>query len=161
MRRARQSRRDGERGFSLLELLVVLIILSLMTAILVPMATQRIRQARLRTAVNQFALDLRAARWTAVAGGAAVEMTVADFDDSDANSYEYVDVHGRTHRVPMPPGVRIASSSSPIHFKSNGSVAGGAVTVIESEIHDREISRWTIQTNVLGVPSVDLVKVPI
>jgi len=165
--------RNGERGFTLLEMLVVLVILSLMTAILVPMAAARIRQARLRAAVNQLTLDLRAARWTAVAGGDSVEMELIPFDgcvspdefgnpvDCDPSDlYEYVDVHGRTRHVSMPKQVHIVSASSPIEFKSNGSVTGGATIVVESEVNRDQISRWTIATNVLGVPSTDLIKVP-
>ena len=143
-------RPQRERGFSLLELLVVMVVLAIMTGVLVPMATQRVRMARIRTQVNQFALDLRAARWTAVSKREVVSLVVAVAPD---NSYEYTDVHGRVRRVEMPDGVLIVSSTDPIQFLANGSVVGGSSTVIEAQINDTMKSKWTITTNAMGVPS--------
>jgi prepilin-type N-terminal cleavage/methylation domain-containing protein len=147
-----------DRGFSLLELLVVMVVLAIMTAVLVPMATQRMRMAKIRTQVNQFTLDLRAARWTAVSTREAVNLVVKpEIHVPEAppnNFYEYTDVHGRTRRIEMPEGVRIVSSTDPIEFLANGSVAGGSSTVIEAPITVSKKSTWTITTNAMGVPHV-------
>ena len=141
---------DRQRGFSLLECLIVMVILAIMAAALVPLAVERVRVARVRTTVNQFSIDLRSARWAAVSGRATVEMTVSI---DPANTYEYIDSHGRLRSVTLPDGVRIVSSTNPIEFRANGSVTGGSSTVLESELNDDVISKWTIDTNVLGVPS--------
>jgi prepilin-type N-terminal cleavage/methylation domain-containing protein len=140
--------RQRSAGFTILEVLVVTVILAIMTAFFVPLAVERVRVARVRTTVNQFALDVRAARWTAVSGRKPVDMVVAV---DPANSYEYTDIHGRVHRVEMPEGVRIVSSTNPIRFRENGSIPGGASTVIEMETKQDTISRWTLGTSNLGV----------
>jgi len=139
------------RGFSLLELLVVMVVLALMTAILVPMATESLRMARIRTQVNQYALDLRAARWTAVSRREPVTLSVSV---APGNAYEYTDVHGRVRRVEMADGVEIVSSTDSIQFLANGSVVGGSSTVIEARLTDSTKSKWTITTNAMGVPHV-------
>jgi len=141
---------DRQQGFSLLECLVVMVILAIMAAALVPLAVERLRVARVRTTVNQFSIDLRAARWAAVSGRNTVEMTVSV---DPANTYEYIDSRGRAHSVTLPEGVRIVTSTNPIEFRANGSVTGGSSTVLETELNDDVISKWTIDTNVLGVPS--------
>ncbi len=147
-RRNGESRQRAKRGFSLLELLVVMAVLAILMAALVPLASERLRLARIRTAVNQLTLDLRAARWTAVAGRSTVDLTVAVDPE---NRYEYTDVRGRVRAVTLPEGVRIVSSTTPIRFNPNGSVAGGSSTVIEMPLTAGVGSRWTVSTNVLGV----------
>jgi len=135
-------------GFSILELLVVMVILAIMTAFFVPLVAGRVRAAQVRTAVSQFALDVRAARWAAVSSRTPVDLVVSV---DPANTYEYTDAHGRVCHITVPEGVRIVSSTNPIRFRENGSVPGGASTVIEMEITKDSISRWTLVTNHLGV----------
>jgi prepilin-type N-terminal cleavage/methylation domain-containing protein len=143
-----QDRLRGSRGFSLLESLAVMVILAIMLAAIAPMVAERMQQAKVRTSVSQFSLDLRAARWTAVSSRATVDLIViAD----PANAYEYTDVKGKLRRIQLPDGVRIASSTNPIQFRANGSVLGGASTVIEAQIADDTLSRWTIDTSSLGI----------
>jgi prepilin-type N-terminal cleavage/methylation domain-containing protein len=142
---------DRQRGFSLLEFLVVMVLLAIMATAIVPAAVERVRMARVRTTVNQFSINLRAARWAAVSGRNTVEMTVAV---DPANSYQYMDSRGRLRSVTLPDGVRIVTSTNPIEFRANGSVSGGSSTVFETDLTDDVSSKWTIDTNVLGVPSV-------
>lgn len=139
---------ESARGFTLLEFLVVTVILAILVAGLVPFAVETAQKARIRTMANQFALDLRAARWTAVSTRAPVSLTVAV---SPSNTYEYTDVRGNVRRITMPAGVRIVSSTNPIQFMANGSVPGGASTVIEAQITDDTVSRWTVSTSTLGI----------
>lgn len=147
----RKTIHERQKGFSLLEFLVVMVILTLTATAIVPAAVERVRMARVRTMVNQFTIDLRAARWAAVSGRNTVEMTVAV---DPANSYQYMDSRGRVRSVTMPDGVRIVTSTNPIEFRANGSVTGGSSTVFEADLTDDVSSAWTIDTNVLGVPSV-------
>ena len=141
----RRSSRAGQRGFSLLEFMIVTVILAIMVTFIVPLAAERVRMARIRTSVNQFSLDLRAARWAAVSGRKTVQMTVT------GNAYSYADSLGRMRLVQMPNGVQIVTSTNPIEFKPNGSVTGGATTTIETVLTEGVTSRWVITTNVLGV----------
>jgi hypothetical protein len=67
------------------------------------------------------------------------------------NSYEYTDARGDQRSVHLPPGVRIVSSVTPITFRPNGSVLGGATTVIETELSSSRTERWSVQTNGLGI----------
>ncbi len=146
------------RGFSLVELLLVMVILALMATLIVPAVGEGSRKLRVRNMVNQFALDLSAARWTAVAGRKAVDLVVTV---DPVNGYEYTDQRGRLRSVQMPDGIRIVSSTSPIQFRPNGSLLGGATTVIESQISESSLSRWTIATNVLGVSTTTREQVPL
>ena len=140
---------DNAAGFSLPELMLVTTLLAIMAMFLMPMVNERVRVIKVRTMVNQFALDLSAARWTAVAGRAPVNLIV---NAEPVNRYEYTDVRGKLRRVRMPTGVRIVSSTNPIQFRPNGSVLGGSITVIEMQLADDRISRWTVETNSLGIP---------
>ena len=150
--------RRRSQGFSLLEILLVLVIMALTASLIVPQLGDGARRLRVRNMVSQFALDLSAARWTAVSGRTAVDLVVTV---DPANSYEYTDHHGRLRSVQMPDGVRIVSSTSPIQFKPNGSLLGGSTTVIESPISASLLSRWTITTNVLGISTTTHEAVPL
>ncbi len=150
--------RTRSQGFSLLEILLVMVIMALTASLIVPQLGDGARRLRVRNMVSQFALDLRAARWNAVAGRTAVDLVVTV---DPANRYEYTDHHGRLRSVQMPDGVRIVSSTSPIQFKPNGSLLGGSTTVIESQVSASTLSRWTIATNVLGVSTTTREQVPL
>ena len=138
-------------GISLAELLVVMAIISLAVMVAVPAISTAVRSARVRAAVDQYSVTLKAARMVAVTNQAPCNVTV---EIDPANTYSYVDAQGRTRRASMPPGVRILSSTSPIVFRSNGSVAGGAATRIETTIDERRTESWRIETNHLGITVV-------
>ena len=53
----------------------------------------------------------------------------------------------------MPPGIRIASSTSPIVFRSNGTLDAEAVTVLEVETR-RGLRTWEVRTSRMGVTRV-------
>ncbi len=135
------------RGFTLVEFLVAGAILAIMVALLAPIVAERVRVTKARTTAGQFAIDLRAARWIAVSNRSTIDVTV----DVANNEYQYTDAHGRLRKIAMPSGVRIVSSTSPIQFRSNGSVLGGASTVIEADLSNDVISRWTVTTSVIGI----------
>jgi Tfp pilus assembly protein FimT len=133
-----------------------MVVLTIMTAAFVPIVGERVRMAQIRTMVGQFAFDVRAARWTAVSLRSPVDLTVSV---EPTNVYQFLDSRGRPRRVEMPEGVRIVSSTSPIRFEANGSVPGGASTVIEVQLDNDTVSRWTVSTNLLGVPTTTEEKV--
>jgi Tfp pilus assembly protein FimT len=138
-------------GVTLAELLVVVAIIALAVMVAVPAITQAVRSARVRAAVDQFSVTMRAARMVAVTNQSPCDVQVAV---DPANRYTYVDARGKTRSVHMPTGVRIVSSTSPITFRPNGSVPGGATTRIETSTGAGAAEVWRIETNELGTTVV-------
>ena len=143
------TRRNRERGFTLIEGLAVMTILAITAVVASSLALERIRSARIRLSAEQFAIDLRAARLKAVSIRSPVDVTISL---DPANAYEYSDGHGRLRHIRMPPGVQIISSNSTISFQANGSILGGTSTVFETELSSQSTERWTVTTSVLGNP---------
>jgi len=143
--------RRRQRGFSVLEALVVIVLLGITAAVASSLVKERVLSARIRVAADQLAFDLRAARLKAVSNRTPVDVIVTV---DPANRYEYTDTYGRLRARELAPGVRIVSSSSPIVFQSNGSVTGGASTLLEADVSSSAVERWTIDTTVLGNPRV-------
>lgn len=153
----------GRRGFSLPELLVVLAILGLAVMVAVPLVSHQLRSATIRAAAGQFAADLKAIRMIAVSHRRTVNVpwvtvTVALHPD---NYYSYTDVRGQLHRIDMPGGIRIVSSTPnlTIQFEPNGSVRGGNTTIFEAGFSTDLLERWTVTTSELGVPRTDYVRI--
>ena len=121
----------------------------LLMAALVPMVAERVQMAKIRAAVNQYSLDLRAARWTAVSSRTPVDLSVTV---DPGNGYAYTDIRGVPRPIVLPGGLRIVSSTTPIRFRPNGSVVGGATTVIEADLANGVTSRWTVRVSTLGMP---------
>jgi len=138
-------------GFSLSELLVVLAIIGIAVAIGIPLVAEQVRQAKIRSAADQFAVDLRAARMIAVSSHTATSIVV---QANPTNAYQYTNAQGQLRRYEMPEGLRIVSSTSPITFQLNGSVTAAATTVLETSLSEGVVERWTITTSLLGVPKV-------
>lgn len=142
----------GQRGFSLGEVLAVVAIAGIVVAIGVPLVAEQVRAAKIRSAADQYAMSLKAARMIAVSKHAALPVTV---QAHPANTYSYTDTDGDVRTITMPPGVRIVSSDSPITFQTNGSLAAQASTVIETTMSGSETERWTVTTSILGISSID------
>lgn len=137
-------------GFSLPEMLVVIAMIGIAVAIVIPLTAEAYRQAKIRGAADQFTVDLRAARMIAVATHSTLDFKVFP---TPANYYQYQDNQGKTRHVDMPTGVRILSSTSPITFELNGSIANPATTVLEVDLSGTNKERWTVTTSIMGVPT--------
>jgi prepilin-type N-terminal cleavage/methylation domain-containing protein len=137
-----------KRGFTIAELLVVLAIIGIAVAVGIPLANEQVRQAKVRAAADQLAMDIKAARMIAVSTRDVLDLVVMPQPD---NYYEYTDNQGKLRHIDMPTGVRITSSDSPITFRLNGSLDAATTTVIEIDLTVGVIERWTISTNILGV----------
>jgi len=140
------------RGITLPELLVVVAIIGLAVTVAVPIITGAIQSARIRTAIDEFAISLMAARMLAVSQQAPVALTVAP---DPANYYEYRDRNGEPQRYEMPDEVRIVSSTNPITFQPNGMVVGGARTILETRRSGGPVETWEIATSILGIATVN------
>jgi Tfp pilus assembly protein FimT len=147
-------RRSPSRGNAFLETLIVLVILGITLAFVSPMILDRVRSTRIRVAADQLAMDLRAARLAAVSNRKAVAVVIS----ADDSSYEYTDARGMLREVAIPDGVTIVSTSSPITFRPNGSVVGGAATVFELELTHGRLERRTVNVNTIGAPNVETVR---
>ena len=135
---------------------MVLILVAMTSVVAATLVKERVLSARIRVVSDQLAYDLRAARLKAVSQRAAVDVVVTT---DPANTYAYTDARGHLQTRDMPPGVRIVSSNNPIRFQTNGSVIGGASTVLETDLSTFATERWTVDTTVLGNPRVSHVKV--
>lgn len=145
------------RGYSLPELLVVLAILGLAVVVAVPLVGKQVRLVQIHSAAEQFASNLRAARMVAVS---TRDEVIVQVDADPTNAYSFPDARGRTRLVRLPEGIRIVSSPSPIRFRSDGSIADRAITILESVASDGTVERWTVTTGILGIARTDHVRLP-
>ena len=146
-----RNRLRRERGVTLLEALVALLLLGITSAFASSLVVERVRATRSRVAAEQLAVDLRSARMAAISNRKPVSLVVST---DPANAYEYTNAQGVLRRVELPDGVRIVSSTSPIRFEPNGSVAGGASTVLETKLAEYRLERRTVSTNVIGISRI-------
>ena len=145
------NRRRGESGLTLLEALIALLLVAISSSFASSFVIERVRATRSRVAADQLAVDLRCARLAAISNRKPVSLVVST---DPANAYEYTDGQGTLRRVELPDGVRIVSSTSPITFESNGAVAGGASTVLETQLSKYQQERRTVSTSVIGITRV-------
>ena len=122
-------RRNAQAGFTLIEVLVVLVVIGLATALLAMRGPQRSPALDLRTASEEVAGSLRLARTRAIAGNRVVGVT---FDAATRS----VRLDGTAART-LPPGIGINVTSTlrekaderlaAIRFAPDGSSTGGQV----------------------------------
>ena len=65
--------------------------------------------------------------------------------------YEITDPYGYVELVEIPNGIRISSSDPEVEFKSNGSVSAVVSMVLETDLPNERVERWTVNTSVSGV----------
>ena len=153
-------RRDlRQRGVTLPEVLVGLAIVALAVAIAVPIIGGAVRSANARVAANYLSVNLRAARMIAVSANRTVQFTIHAEPHAACSCtptfYEYRDIKNRLRRFDMPAGVTIASTtSSEIVFRPNGSSDAPSTTILRAEVGRGNVELWTIETSLIGVPTV-------
>ncbi len=138
-------------GITLPELLVVVAIIGLALTVAVPLIQDAVRSARVRAATDEFVINLMAARMLAVTRQTDIDVVVSPHPD---DFYEYPGRDGRLRRFTLPEGIRIVSSTSPISFRANGMVDGGATTRFEARVDTRTVEQWEIRTSLLGIATV-------
>jgi len=152
-----------QKGYSVAELIITLLLLIIVSAMAVPFILGTIQDYRLRTAAWQVAGDLRLARQKAVASGKAYRLTYKNgAAPSDPNSYiiERNEGVGTWTRDPAPriylqsldgpTFVMIDTSSTPlsgvINFAANGTVpTAGTIRLV-----DGRGKRYDISINSVG-----------
>jgi general secretion pathway protein H len=122
-------------GFTLLEMLAVILLIGIAVAAVSISVTQGLASARVRAASGELAAALRATRAQAI-----VQSNERHFDlDTRANTY--TGVHGK--RVALPKGMRISATSAAadapdnhttrIRFFPDGSSTGGRITLYSGQ----------------------------
>jgi hypothetical protein len=136
---------------SLPELVVVIALLALGVIVTVPLIADRVHDVKLRSAVSQFTVSLRAARMTAVARGTPVTVDVS----ATAGTYGYVDASGTARTFALPPGARFDPASTPaITFQPAGSLDATATAILEALFSNGTVRRWTVDVPLSGFPTV-------
>lgn len=136
-----------ERGFTLLELMVVLVIIALMMAVIPPLLSGVGLTSQVRGAARELAAGLRMARSEAVLKQRPATLTV-DLEQRDFT------VSGRPGKVALPASrsvvIRLYTAQSElidsrrgnIRFFPDGSSTGGHVALVEGQIEYRVNVDW-------------------
>ena len=131
MRRA-TTRVRGDAGFTLLELIAVLVIVALAATLAFPMADRSRRGLAVRTAAIDLASALKTARAEAVRGNAERRVVI------DLNTRQFVaDGLPRPHTLPrevsvaydVPVGEQASNGVASIRFRPDGSSSGGKISL--------------------------------
>ena len=141
--RQRPPRRDSGRGFTLVELLVVLAIMAAVAALLTPMLRIGRASAELRTASNEMLTAMRIARSAAIAHNRTVALVV----DPKVNRYAAAQ---REHALPRSIGIAAANlwpvegreGLGAVYFFPDGSASGGEIDLISGNVAGAIVVDW-------------------
>ena len=112
----------SEAGATLIEMLVVLGILGLITALVFPAWTSPVRRVQLYEARAALVAHLRTARADSMRGDGSVTLELAD----DGRGYGW-----EQSRAALPSGVEIDGQPKAVTFFADGSSSGGALKVTD------------------------------
>jgi general secretion pathway protein H len=125
-------------GFTLLEILVVLVIMSLMMTLVPPLFSNVLPSLTLKSTANDIIHDLKYIRNIAILRGNKSELEI---DPDNRNYYSKVLRQGEEQKIPAMitmnvshVGLRTVEEQNPvIAFFSDGSSSGGVITLTEKE----------------------------
>lgn len=139
-----QTRPHDTRGFSLLELMVVVGVFGVLVAISIPAISGSLRTARLEGAANTLAADLRYARSLATAERRTIQVTFS----ANAYSLQRVSPSAVVRTRTLPRGVGFASSSTATFY------AWGLTDPVSITVSDQHASN-VVQLSANGSVSHD------
>jgi general secretion pathway protein H len=121
------------RGFTLLELLVVLVVAALLFAVTPPLVSKALPGVELRSSARKLVAGLRMTRDAALVSGEEQVLTI----DTEARNFT---VRGRTHSLPETAEVELFTAESEllseyaggIRFFPTGGATGGRITLAGS-----------------------------
>lgn len=129
---------NKESGFTFLELLLVLAVLSTMTAIIIPVGDKWIRTDAEEDALHSFLAAIYSLQSYSLANEVLTQMT---FRDSGTMYISSASGKGTFARNVFPPGMRVASSSpmKSVEFKPNGDIVNSGTLTIQSKAGVKQI----------------------
>jgi general secretion pathway protein H len=110
--------RRGTDGFTLMEMMVVIVVMGLLLGLVLTRGPERSPMLELRAAASQVAQGLRLARTEAIAADQPVRFTL------DPARHGFV-IDGKTHT--LPPEIAIAAPKAGIIFMPDGSASRGMI----------------------------------
>lgn len=133
---SRAASRHGQRGLSLLELLIVLMLMAIVAAMVVPMLGSGVSNTQLKSAARELAASLRLARGVAVTNRREAVLTL----DLADRSYR-VDGDARKRTLPHDLEVKlytaqkdlVSDTVGAVRFFPDGGSTGGRVTLAAGE----------------------------
>lgn len=136
MRAIRPVARPRQRGLSMLELLIVLMLMAIVAAMVVPMMGNGVTNTQLKSAARELASGLRLARNAAVANRREAVLTL----DLAERTYR-VDREARTRALPHDLEVKlytaqkdlVSENVGAVRFFPDGGSTGGRVTLAAGE----------------------------
>ena len=120
------------RGFTLLELLLVLVLVALISGLVAPRMLQWVEAARARAGIDKVRADLEAMPRHAFAGAKRINVTT-------------------NGALSLPDGWRL-ELSNPLVYEANGMTLGGRVRIISG---GRVLADWIIETPAGAVRGVE------
>jgi general secretion pathway protein H len=143
----------AQRGFTVIELLVALVIMGLAYALAGPLITNGSTGTELKASARQLAAGLRKARSDAVATRHETVLTI----DVEGHSFQ-ISGDPRVHQLPKSVSVKLFTAQSElvnattgsIRFFPDGGATGGRITLSARERnYDVDINWLTGQVNIL------------
>jgi len=136
-------------------MLIVIAMIGVTVGIAIPLVNEQLRIAEVRSAADQMAVHLRAARMIAVSHHKDIVVTVnAENASVLPNTLSYEGTNGDTQTIQMPGLVKIKTgSTASITFHSDGSSDASSTVTTESVVSNAT-ERWVLTVNILGLVSV-------
>ena len=120
-----QERRNNAAGFTLIEMIVVLVVLALVGSIVLARGPMHSPTLDLRAGARSIASDMRLARSAAIAGDRDVVFTI------DATDRTYGPKPGRRRGIPA--SIQPVLPANPVVFHPDGSASGGHLEFTEQD----------------------------
>ncbi|MFQ5669544.1 MAG: GspH/FimT family pseudopilin [Acidobacteriota bacterium] len=144
-------RSGRERGYSLVEILLVLAIAAILLTVSIPALSQYMRSYSARVAADQFVSHLRLARHLSIARHQPVNVAVTSktYTLPDWNSSDLSTAPSRSWD--LPPTCSIVSGTATVSFQPDGTVSAGSGNIrLEIALDDTVTARYEVTVSASG-----------
>jgi general secretion pathway protein H len=151
---------NRQKGYSLIELLMVLAILGIAMAIAIPALGQYMRSYSARVGTDEFVSRIRLVRHLAIARHQPVSITInaQDYSVPDWNDQDIATADTRDFELPG--GVSVVSGTGTVTFRSDGTCTTGATTVrLEIAMNGEITARYDVAVSSAGKVKTTYTKV--